>query len=89
MKTNNQRAQHIPLNDRSQLKVGSKRMSLGVAIVTQQVKNPTIIHEDGVSIPGLTQWVKDMAWLQAAAKVTDAAQIQHCCGCGVGWKLQL
>ena len=26
-----------------------------------QVKNPTGIHGDGGSIPGLTQWVKDLA----------------------------
>ena len=31
----------------------------GVLIVAQQVKNPTNIHEDVGSIPGLTQWVKD------------------------------
>ena len=30
------------------------------------------------------QWVKDPALLQAAARVTDAAQIWHCCGCDVG-----
>ena len=33
----------------------------GVPVVAQQVKNPTSIHEDGGSIPGLTQWVKDLA----------------------------
>ena len=32
---------------------------LGVPVVAQQVKNPTSIHEDVGSIPGLTQWVKN------------------------------
>ena len=32
----------------------------GVAIVAQQVKNPTGIHEDVGSIPELAQWVKDL-----------------------------
>ena len=31
----------------------------GVPIVAQQVMNPTNIHEDVGSIPGLTQWIKD------------------------------
>ena len=35
--------------------------NLGVSIVTQWVKNPTSIHEDEDSIPGLAQWVKDLA----------------------------
>ena len=34
-------------------------MTSGVSTVAQQVKNPTSIHEDTGSIPGLTQWVKD------------------------------
>ena len=30
---------------------------MGVPVVTQQVKNPTSIHEDVSLIPGLAQWV--------------------------------
>ena len=34
-------------------------------MVAQQVTNPTSIHEDSVSVPDLTQWVKDpmLLWL--------------------------
>ena len=36
-----------------------------VPIVSQQIKNPTHIHKDMGSIPGLAHWVKDLAlpWL--------------------------
>ena len=39
----------------------SRNIAIGVPIVAQQVKNPTGIHEDLGSIPGLAQWVKDPA----------------------------
>ena len=32
---------------------------MGILVVAQCIKNPTRIHEDAGSIPGLTQCVKD------------------------------
>ena len=36
-------------------------MCRGVPVVTQQDKNLTSIHKDVGLIPGLTQWLKDLA----------------------------
>ena len=38
-----------------------KKRRSGIPIVAQRVKNPASIHDDAGSIPGLTQWVKDLA----------------------------
>ena len=35
--------------------------------MAQQVKKKTSIHKDVGSIPGLSQWVKNLALLQAVA----------------------
>ena len=45
--------------------------------MAQQFKNPISIHDEEGLIPGLTQWVKDLALPQAAVKVVDATQIWH------------
>jgi len=47
--------------------------------------NPTRNYEVVGSIPGRTQWVKNLALLSVV--VADAALILHCCGCGVGQQL--
>ena len=40
---------------------GFKNFSVsGVPILAQQVMNPTSVHEDSGSIPGLAQWVQDL-----------------------------
>ena len=46
------------------------------------------VCKDADLIPGLPEWIKDPALLQAVTAVADAAQILIC-GCGVGWQLQL
>ena len=38
-----------------------KKAALGVPTVAQLVKNPTSACKDAGSIPGLAQWVKDLA----------------------------
>ena len=61
----------------------------GVPIVAKWIKSSISIHKDVGLIPGLARWVQDPALPQAVAYATDVARIWHCCGCGVGWQLQL
>jgi len=60
-------------------------MPRGVPVVAQWAKNLTSIHKDTDSIPGLPQWLEDLALPQAAScSVGDVARICHCCGYAVG-----
>ena len=68
---------------------GYSKNSPGSSHCVSAVMNPTSIHEDVGSFPSLTQWVKDLAWLQAAVKVPDAAWIWCRCGRDIGQQLQL
>ena len=50
--------------------------------MAQWVTNPTSIHEDVGSLPGLVQWVEGSSSAAAAAHVTTVAQIQS-----LAWEL--
>ena len=55
--------------------------SVGIHAVAPQSNCQTLSLWGFSSILGLAPWVKDLALLQAAESVTDAAQIWCCCIC--------
>ena len=57
--------------------------------MAQWLTNPTRNHEVVGSVPALAQWVKDLVLPRAVVEVADVAWIPHCCGSGVGRRLQL
>ena len=69
--------------------LGIKSSPVGVPIVAQWLTNPSRNHGVAGSIPGLAQWVRDLALPWAVVYVADVARIPSCCGCGVGRWLQL
>ena len=76
------------------IKTNAKRKSsvkkkLGSSRHGSAETNLTSNHEDVYSTPGLDQWARDLALPRAEVQATDTAQIQSCCGCGVGRWLQL
>ena len=50
--------------------------------MAQQVLKPTSIHEDEHLIPGLVQWVKDLAWPELWCRLQR--QIGYCIAVAVG-----
>ena len=61
----------------------------GVPLCGSAATNSTSIHEHVGLIPDPARQVKELALLGAVVSVTDEAQTWCCCGCGIGWQLQL
>jgi len=51
-------------------------LNTGIPILAQQVTNTTSIHEVSSSIPGLSQWVKDPAFLWLWCRLAATALIR-------------
>ena len=59
-----------------ELKNKIKNIKIWESLLFQQVKNPTSIHKDTGSIPGFTQWVKDLMLLWLWWRLATATLIQ-------------
>ena len=60
------------------------KSSLRVPLWLSGLRTWYCLCEDAGLIHGLTQWVKDLALLPAAAYIADVAQIRCCHGCCIG-----
>ena len=76
----------LGLGNRS--RVNKKKLG-GSFFYGSEVANPASIHEGMGLLPGLAQWVEDLALPGAVVNTADSAQILSCCGCGLGRQLQL
>ena len=56
-----------------------KKDNVGIPVVAHWVTNPTSTHEDVGSIPGLTQWVKDLLlhklWCSSQTRLRSAVVV--------------
>ena len=57
--------------------------------MAQRLRTRHSVSKDSGLISGLAQWVKDPKLPHAVVEFAYEAWIWHCCGCGVGWQLQL
>ena len=54
-----QKKQQNPVTEEN-INTNKQKTHIRVPVMAQGIKNPTSIHEDSGSIPGLAQWVKDV-----------------------------
>ena len=74
---------------RDWIKISLKKVYIGSSHCGSAVTTRLVYMRHGLTIPGLTQWVKDLLLPWAVVQVADMASMPCICGCGAGWQLQL